>query len=281
MIDPFLISGPASISFSGGRTSGYMLWRILQAHGGKLPEDVIVLFANTGKEMPQTLDFVQACSDLWEVPITWLEYCDAAKPKDRWRVVDYMTASRNGEPFEAVIKRKEFVPNPVTRFCTSELKIKAMARYILATFGWDEWSSVVGIRADEPRRVARLAVPNRDGDERIAPLAQAGIGVETIGQFWAEQSFDLDLPNMNGKTMHGNCDLCYLKGAKQLASLIAEEPSRADWWIRMEALALASSPTGAMFRYDRPNYAAMKYVALHQIPLGGFDERIQDCNCVD
>jgi hypothetical protein len=33
-VDPFLITGPAVISFSGGRTSGYMLHRIVQAHGG-------------------------------------------------------------------------------------------------------------------------------------------------------------------------------------------------------------------------------------------------------
>jgi len=47
----FLITGPAVISFSGGRTSAYMLWRILQAHGGILPDDVVVCFANTGREM--------------------------------------------------------------------------------------------------------------------------------------------------------------------------------------------------------------------------------------
>ena len=34
-MNPFLIEGPASILFSGGRSSGYMLWRILDAHDGK------------------------------------------------------------------------------------------------------------------------------------------------------------------------------------------------------------------------------------------------------
>ncbi len=61
MLDPFLISGPAVISFSGGRTSAYMLWRILRAHGGALPDDVVVCFANTGREMSATLDFVREC----------------------------------------------------------------------------------------------------------------------------------------------------------------------------------------------------------------------------
>lgn len=50
MSEPFFVTGPALISFSGGRTSAYMLWRILEAHDGTLPDDVHVTFANTGKE---------------------------------------------------------------------------------------------------------------------------------------------------------------------------------------------------------------------------------------
>ena len=52
--DVYKIEGPACISFSGGRTSAYMLYKILQAWSGKLPDDVVVCFANTGKEMEET-----------------------------------------------------------------------------------------------------------------------------------------------------------------------------------------------------------------------------------
>ena len=50
MANPFEIKEPTCISFSGGRTSAYMLWRVLEAHGGKLPEEAVVCFANTGKD---------------------------------------------------------------------------------------------------------------------------------------------------------------------------------------------------------------------------------------
>ena len=43
-----LPDGNVLISFSGGRTSGYMLHRILEANGD-LPDRVKVLFANTGR----------------------------------------------------------------------------------------------------------------------------------------------------------------------------------------------------------------------------------------
>lgn len=261
-----------------------MLWSILQAYGGKLPDDVVVVFANTGKEMEETLAFVHECSERWSVPITWVEYQDAERPADRWHVVTFETASRNGEPFAANIGTKNFLPNPVTRFCTSELKVKAMHRYLISTYGWKEWTSVIGIRADEPRRVAKIAIPNRDRDECIAPLATAGVSAMDVAVFWRSQPFDLGLPNMNGRTMHGNCDLCFLKGAGQILSLIREKPERAIWWMDQEKRMFGKSktPAAAMFRSDRPSYAEMHRMATNHGEMFAYDdEPIQDCMCVD
>ena len=49
--------GNVLISLSGGRTSAYMLHEILVANNG-LRDDVVVAFANTGREMEGTIDFV-------------------------------------------------------------------------------------------------------------------------------------------------------------------------------------------------------------------------------
>jgi 3'-phosphoadenosine 5'-phosphosulfate sulfotransferase (PAPS reductase)/FAD synthetase len=282
MRDPFKIDSPTCISFSGGRTSAYMLWRVLQSNGG-LPDEAVVCFANTGKEEEATLRFVQRCSDEWKVPITWVEYRWAEETKDRFAVVDFETASRNGEPFESVIRARNYLPNPVSRFCTVEMKVRAMHRY-LKSIGWTEWDSMLGIRADEPRRLAKIG--NQDygkHEEKIAPLGQVGVTKEMVGEFWRNQSFDLELPNMNGVTMHCNCDLCFLKGSSQIQSLIEEKPERAVWWAKMEALALAlaSKPDGARFRKDRPSYAQMLAFSQDQRDMFSGDDETIACFCGD
>lgn len=280
MADPFKIDGPTCISFSGGRTSAYMLWRVLQSNGG-LPDEAIVCFANTGKEDEATLEFVRDCSKAWDVKISWLEYQAADETANRWRLVDFETASRNGEPFEALIRTRNYLPNPVARFCTVELKVRSIHRY-LKTLGWTEWDSMLGIRADEPRRLAKIG--NQDygkHEEKCAPLGQIGITKEDVGAFWRIQPFDLGLPNNNGVTMHGNCDLCFLKGGGQVLSLIAEKPERAVWWARMEALALASKPSGAVFRSDRPSYAEMAKFAAEQRDMFDQQDEAIACFCGD
>jgi 3'-phosphoadenosine 5'-phosphosulfate sulfotransferase (PAPS reductase)/FAD synthetase len=280
MKDYFKINGPTCISFSGGRTSAYMLWRVLQSNGG-LPNDAVVCFANTGKEDEATLRFVDRCSKEWGVPIVWLEYRYSEETKDRFSVVDFESASRNGEPFEALIRSRNYLPNPVSRFCTVELKVRVMHRY-LKSIGWTEWDSMLGIRADEPRRLAKIG--NQDygkHEEKIAPLGPAGVTKKMVGEFWRSMPFDLELPNNNGVTVHGNCDLCYLKGASQILSLIQEKPERAVWWARMESLALASAPSGAVFRSDRPSYAEMLKFTEVQMTMFTHDTQSIDCFCGD
>lgn len=73
-----------------------MLHRILDTHGGAIPNDVHVVFANTGKEREETLRFVHECSIEWGVKIRWVEWRDS---KPGFAEVGYNSASRLGEPF--------------------------------------------------------------------------------------------------------------------------------------------------------------------------------------
>lgn len=225
-----LPDGNVLISFSGGRTSGYMLHQILEANGG-LPDRAKVVFANTGREMPETLDFVHECGQRWQVPIVWLEYT-RRNNKVGFDVVSHNSASRNGEPLATLFRSKQYLPNVVARFCTAETKVRTIKRYLVKE-GWKHWHSCVGIRADEARRVNTS--PTKERWTMWYPLYDAGVTKKDVMAFWNGQPFDLRLVGPNGQTPKGNCDGCFLKSEATLAMMWREHPERMQWWADMEA----------------------------------------------
>lgn len=260
--DPFKITGPTCISFSGGRTSAYMLWRVLQSNGGTLPSNTYVCFANTGKEDEATLGFVRDCAVNWKVPIFWVEFRDN---EYGYEVVTFETASREGEPYEAMIKKKSYLPNPAQRFCSHELKNKPIAKFTHL----DDEDTMIGVRADEMHRVPKM----RKRGLQI-PLVAAGINKFDVRNFWNTQPFDLGLEVINDETPDGNCDLCFLKSFDTVYQSIAKKPEKAIWWAKQEA------NRGATFHKDRPSYSQMLEYTKDQVDFVGHDEAIA-CFCGD
>ena len=270
MTDPFRITGPAVISFSGGRTSGYMLWRIVQAHGGTLPDDVVVLFANTGREMPATLQFVRDVATNFGVRVRWLEYRHEPG-RHYYEEVGHNSASINGEPFEAYLSAKSALPNPVQRSCTTELKIRTIKRFVVAELGWKNWTSIIGLRADEPRRVERSSIKPRDRWTNFMPLAVAGITKADVLAFWRAQSFDLMLAG----PWEGNCDGCFLKSRASRMWMIRHHPERMAWWAAMEAVPRGTAGRGRTFRNDVEHYAKLAQIVA-DTPLLPIDETMHE-----
>lgn len=241
-----LPKGNVLISFSGGRTSGYMLHKIVEENGG-LPDRAKVVFANTGREMPETLDFVQRCSDAWGVKIDWIEY-DRVNRKVSVKEVNHNSASRNGEPFENLISFSNYIPNTMRRKCTEELKVRTIKRYLVKA-GWEKWSNTVGIRADEARRI-RESKDNRW--RNWYPLFEANVLKSDVYGFWRANSFDLALSSVNDLTPKSNCDGCFLKSELKLAEMWRDHPDRMEWWAALE------EKYGHTFRYDKTSYRDIK-----------------------
>lgn len=270
MSDPFRITGPAVISFSGGRTSAYMLWRVVRAHGGTLPDDVVVLFANTGREMPATLQFVRDVAINFGVHVRWLEYrYEPGRP--HYEEVGHNSASTNGEPFTAYLAAKSALPNPVQRSCTTELKIRTIKRFIIEEYGWRRWTSVIGLRADEPRRVERSSMPQRDRWTSAMPLAAAGITKADVLAFWKAQSFDLMLAG----PWEGNCDGCFMKSRASTMWMIRTHPERMAWWADMEAVPRGKAGVKRRFRKDIEPYGKLTDIVI-SMPMLLFDETMHE-----
>ena len=271
--NPYLIQGPASISFSGGRTSGYLLRQIVDAHGGQLPDNVVVTFANTGKEREETLRFVHDCATHWGVHIHWLEW-RAGRPG--FEEVGFNSASRAGEPFAALIAQKQFLPNPLTRYCTTTLKVMTMKRFMQRGLGWKRWTNAIGLRHDEGVRVLKALARNDAGKDPFTvtmPLAKAKVTKREVMAFWGAQPFDLQL-----MPHEGNCDLCFLKADRYLREIIRSDPSLADWWIGQEA------KIAEPFRkYGATTYATLKadVQASPQFDFGDATDDEFDTECGD
>ena len=207
------------INFSGGRTSAYMTKRLID--GG---DDYLVTFQNTGKELPQTLDFIHECDQRWGLNVVWLEY----RYGNNFEVVNYETASRNGRPFEELIAYNKCLPNTFMRFCTKEMKINTLKRYC-KSIGITEWNHFVGIRYDEPRRWGKTSsFPEYITVEH--PLVKWKTTKADVLDWWKQQDFDLKV-----NEPYGNCDCCFLKGKGKLAIIAKEKPELFDWWIDKES----------------------------------------------
>lgn len=182
-----------------------------------------------------------------------------------------------------VIEKKSFLPNPVTRFCTSELKVKRIEAYARHHAGFKRWCNVIGIRYDEPRRAERIQVQcpgcflacSRAGLHSILPLHEAWFIEADILAWWQAQDFDLALA-----AHEGNSDLCFLKGIKKIRAIMRDRPDLAAWWIDQERRKLGRTERTGFFRIDRADYASILKDLESDAPDGA-DFEYEDCACID
>ena len=196
--------------------------KLIQEHPKYKDFEKVFVFANTGKEKEETLEFVNRCDKEFNLNLVWIE-ADIPKEKGngtKYKIVNFKTASRNGEPFELLIK-KLGIPNKSFRHCTRDLKEIPIHKYTKDIFG-KEYLTAIGIRADEKHRLGSDPL-------KIYPLAELNIDEKIIRDFWDRQKFDLKL-----KDYEGNCDLCFLKSIRKKLTLIKENPSICEWWEKQE-----------------------------------------------
>lgn len=218
------------ISFSGGRTSAYMLWWLFNEWPDRDSWEMVVVFANTGKEVEGTLFFVDECSQEWDIPITWVE----AKCKDdngipfsekgwqvKHRIVTYETASRKGEPFEEMLSVLG-IPSTEAAFCSNQLKRKAIESYI-KYIGWDDYYVAIGIRWEEAEdRMSANWLVNK----LFYPfIFEKQVDKRDVMIWWSKQDFDLGIHPDDG-----NCDNCWKKDEARLVRNIIRKPESFDWW---------------------------------------------------
>ena len=213
-------------TFSGGRTSAFMSQYILNSSKYDNFEKIFI-FANTGKERKETLDFINKCDSQWNLNIIWLEakINETKGVGTSYNIVDYKNADRTGKVFERMLKKYP-LPNAFASNCTRELKLKPIEKYV-KDLGYDSYTTALGIRYDERHRKSLKAKENKI----IYPLCDdIKVDGAFIRKWWERQTFDLKL-----KDYEGNCDLCFKKSVRKRMTLIKENKDIAKWWINMES----------------------------------------------
>lgn len=226
---------PLVISFSGGRTSAMMTKYLLSKWSGK--REILVIFANTGKEYPETLNFVNNCDKHFGFNTVWIESVQyhGERKGAGFKVVNFETANRDGAPFEDMIK-KHGIPNEPFPHCSRELKGVPIKTYIREICKWKDYEIAIGYRIDEPKRYKNKK------PKQIYPFALERPTTKLqVNQWWLKQPFDLDMSRFTKPSecrpfpeYMGNCNRCWKKAKRKLMTMILDDPENNDWWDEME-----------------------------------------------
>lgn len=214
------------VSFSGGRTSAYLVYLIEQMRkSGEWTEPVEYIFMDTGAEHPKTYEFIKKCVEHFGIKLTCL-HGDFNQPVGQghtYKVVSIKDCKHdmvNG-PFAQLIK-KYGPPTVMSAWCTSRMKEETHDKYCNDKYGKGNYITWLGIRADEP---ARLKIGKRKDLRYMAEITD--FEKEDVLDFWAGMPFDLEI-----QEHLGNCVFCIKKSINKIALAARDEPILAMEWQR-------------------------------------------------
>jgi len=147
---------------------------------------------------------------------------------------------------------------------------------------------LLGLRADEPRRVDRVLLrclfaegattagctvkTQPPGERPYFPLYDADVDASDVASFWHGRDFDLDIP-----PGAGNCSFCFMKGTRQLVELSTTRdhrrspgtPSDIGWWAEVEQRHMRTEP--------RRNGDGISTFGFFGVNAGTFDDLARGC----
>jgi hypothetical protein len=186
---------------------------------------ILYAMANTSKEREESLLFMDKCDKYYKFNMSWIEAKFHSKKGKgvTYNVVDFENLKRNGEIFEAGIK-KHGIPSVINKWCNRDMKVTPLKKFADDVFGKDNYSIAVGLRADEMDRVRKDYKENNV----FYPLMDRNIGTRDRNKFWLNQPIKITIP-----AFKGNCDMCFEKSRRKLMTILIEEPDKAIWWDKM------------------------------------------------
>ena len=220
------------VSFSGGRTSAYLVHLLIKLHGIK---NINFVFMDTGAEHPKTYEFIKKCVEYFNINLTVLRI--AVNPElgkgNGYTVHTVESIGWDLSRFKSLVDKYGNPYNPSGGFCTDQIKTQTYKRYLKDLS--EEFTSWLGIRIDEPTRIKP-----RPNFKYLAEISQ--MDKEDITGWWKEMPFDLEVPEFSG-----NCVFCIKKSPSRIALAQKESPELFKDW---NDLIKSANPKGRAFPVD-------------------------------
>lgn len=182
---------------------------------------------------------------------------------------------------DVIIKAGDYLPNIMTRFCTSKMKVEPIAQWLYENTELPV-EMRIGFRANEMSRAKTMIERAHNGLENfkfkvgekngrnqwkelayrvaIFPLIEDGIFKDTIEQFWKDKPVRFAYMN--------NCVGCFHRNEILLKHMSKRAEKQFDWFVKQEQL------TGNTFK----NGITYEKIKRHRLQLDLFDDDFNDCD---
>ncbi|EGV16210.1 phosphoadenosine phosphosulfate reductase family protein [Thiocapsa marina] len=203
------------LGLSGGKDSSALAIYLRD----RIPE-MEYFFADTGAELPETLEYIDLLEDYLGKPI--------AKLNAR-RDFDYYLKLHNN-----------YLPSPRQRWCTINLKLLPFENYV----GNDEVISYIAIRADEPSRAGYLST--KPNIKTCFPFKDDGLNKEDITQILEESG--LGLPKYYSWRSRSGCYFCFFQRREEWVGLKKHHP---DLYERAKEYEKGEGESGKVYTWSQ------------------------------
>jgi hypothetical protein len=258
------------VSFSGGRTSAYLV-HLMEEKRKNEGLDVEYVFMDTGAEHPKTYEFIRNVAAHYELGERFTCLRSYINPEmnigPTFRVVGL---SDIGWDLSIWLSMSSKHGNPYIggAFCTERLKTEPFRKYCESRFGKGGYLTVLGIRMDEPGRVwgkiiwtklvkyqfsnrenKKLWLAARNGDlsqwhidSSLAEKMKERAALEySVGKRYMLELSDLtkegvlkfwqEMPfDLELDEWLGNCAFCFKKSIKRVGVAMMQEPELLEEW---------------------------------------------------
>jgi len=203
------------LGLSGGKDSSALAIYLRD----KVPE-MEYFFADTGAELPETLEFIDLLEDYLGKPIVRL---------NANRDFDYYLKLHNN-----------YLPSPRQRWCTINLKLLPFESFV----GDDKAISYIAIRADEPSRSGYIST--KPNITTRFPFKEDGLNKEDITQIL--ESSGLGLPKYYEWRSRSGCYFCFFQRHDEWAGLLKNHP---DLYARAKEYEKTDEVSGKTYTWNQ------------------------------